>query len=184
MKRKRGRPRILDSPGDLEAAFFQPNNDHCHNNGKMSLHHPSSTLSSSTPSTKIGDVSSSLHASTSGDVAAGDFPPWASDSPMFATMGDEPTPGGPLTEERIATLGIVKMNDYVKTGTRQQFWEEYYVRVVMQVRLGFNLVCALNDVVPNFKEFKRFTPIEIKIPFESHFGMIGNVLIKKIVTTT
>ncbi len=133
MKRKRGRPRLLDSPGDLEGAFFPPNGDHSHNSGKMSLHHPSSTLSSSTPATKIGDVSSSSHASTSGDVAAGDFPPWASDTPMFATMGDEPTPGGPLTEERIATLGIVKMNDYVKTGTRQQFWEEYYVRVVMQV---------------------------------------------------
>ncbi len=41
--------------------------------------------------------------------------------------------GGPLTEERIKTLGIVKMNDYIKSGTRQQFWEEYYVRVVMQV---------------------------------------------------
>lgn len=132
MKRKRGRPRLLDSPGDLEGAFFPPNGDHSHSSGKMSLHHPSSTLSSSTPATKIGDVSSSSHASTSGDVAAGDFPPWASDTPMFATMGDEPTPGGPLTEERIGTLGIVKMNDYVKTGTRQQFWEEYYVRVVMQ----------------------------------------------------
>ena len=49
------------------------------------------------------------------------------------------SPGGPLTEERIATLGIVKMNDYVKTGTRQQFWEEYYVRVVMQVHVGLDL---------------------------------------------
>jgi hypothetical protein len=48
-------------------------------------------------------------------------------------MGDEPTPGGPLTEDRIKTLGIVKMNNYVKSGTRQQFWEEYYVRVIMQV---------------------------------------------------
>jgi hypothetical protein len=52
---------------------------------------------------------------------------------MFAAMGDEPTPGGPLTEERIKTLGVVKMNDYIKSGTRQQFWEEYYVRVIMQV---------------------------------------------------
>ena len=26
------------------------------------------------------------------------------------------------------------MNDYIKSGTRQQFWEEYYVRVIMQVQ--------------------------------------------------
>ncbi len=47
---------------------------------------------------------------------------------------NEPTPGGPLTMERIKELGIIKMNDYLSTGTRQQFWEEYYVKVVMQVR--------------------------------------------------
>ena len=45
---------------------------------------------------------------------------------------NEPTPGGPLTSERIKELGIIKMNDYLSTGTRQQFWEEYYVKVVMQ----------------------------------------------------
>jgi len=37
-----------------------------------------------------------------------------------------------LTNERIKELGIIKMNDYLATGTRQQFWEEYYVKVVMQ----------------------------------------------------
>ena len=47
---------------------------------------------------------------------------------------NEPTPGGPLTSERIKELGIIKMNDYLSTGTRQQFWEEYYVKVVMQVK--------------------------------------------------
>jgi len=80
------------------------------------------------------------------------------ESPPFSTMRDEPTPGkflfyfltsglvviltlflfklgGPLTEERIKTLGIIKMNDYIKSGSRQQFWEEYYVRVVMQVKM-------------------------------------------------
>ncbi len=79
-------------------------------------------------SSKLSDVTSSSHAA----AEPADFQ-WISDSPMFATMGDEPTPGGPLTEERIKTLGIVKMNDYIKSGTRHQFWEEYYVRVVMQV---------------------------------------------------
>ena len=48
---------------------------------------------------------------------------------------NEPTPGGPLTPERIKELGIIKMNDYLSTGTRQQFWEEYYVKVVMQVSI-------------------------------------------------
>ena len=75
----------------------------------------------------MGDVSNS-------GAEPADFQ-WLSESPMFATMGDEPTPGGPLTEDRVKTLGIVKMNDYIKQGTRHQFWEEYYVRVVMQVLL-------------------------------------------------
>ena len=44
-----------------------------------------------------------------------------------------PTPGGPLTADRVAALGIVKMNAYLVTGTRQQFWEEYFVKVIMQV---------------------------------------------------
>ena len=56
---------------------------------------------------------------------------------MLLFYSNEPTPGGPLTNERIKELGIIKMNDYLATGTRQQFWEEYYVKVVMQVRYFF-----------------------------------------------
>ena len=44
-----------------------------------------------------------------------------------------PTPGGPLTEERIKDLGVIKMNDYLSNGTRPQFWEEYFVKVIMHV---------------------------------------------------
>ena len=47
-----------------------------------------------------------------------------------------PTPGGPLTASRVASLGIVKMSAYLVTGTRQQFWEEYFVKVIMQVSLS------------------------------------------------
>ena len=47
--------------------------------------------------------------------------------------GEGPTPGGPLTPDRVKELGIVKMNDYLVSGTRQQFWDEYYVKVIMQV---------------------------------------------------
>ncbi|CAB4068377.1 Protein bric-a-brac 1,Protein tramtrack, alpha isoform,Protein tramtrack, beta isoform,Protein bric-a-brac 2 [Lepeophtheirus salmonis] len=43
-----------------------------------------------------------------------------------------PTPGGPLTMERIQDLGVIKMNDYLMSGTRQQFWDEYFIKVVMQ----------------------------------------------------
>ena len=56
---------------------------------------------------------------------------------MLLFYSNEPTPGGPLTNERIKELGIIKMNDYLATGTRQQFWEEYYVKVVMQVSYFF-----------------------------------------------
>ena len=44
-----------------------------------------------------------------------------------------PTPGGPLTDERIKELGVIKMNDYLSSGTRPQFWEEYFVKVIMHV---------------------------------------------------
>ena len=32
-----------------------------------------------------------------------------------------------------AQLGVIKMNDYLIKGTRQQFWEENFVKGVMQV---------------------------------------------------
>ncbi len=48
--------------------------------------------------------------------------------------------GGPLTSERLSELGIVKLNDYLAKGTRSQFWEEHFVKVIMHVstlrRLG------------------------------------------------
>jgi hypothetical protein len=46
--------------------------------------------------------------------------------------------------ERIKEMGIIKMNDYLSTGTRQQFWEEYYVKVVMQVSKSLNLKKKMN----------------------------------------
>ena len=32
-----------------------------------------------------------------------------------------------------AQLGVIKMSDYLNKGTRQQFWEENFVKGVMQV---------------------------------------------------
>lgn len=111
MKKKRGRPRILDAPGEVNP-FAQ---------------------------TRLPDPGPILAAS----VSAGSKPTLPSSSLDLVTStknipdinddnSNEPTPGGPLTNERIKELGIIKMNDYLSTGTRQQFWEEYYVKVVMQ----------------------------------------------------
>ena len=56
------------------------------------------------------------------------------DSPLkLKSKNKMPTPGGPLTEERIKELGVIKMNDYLSSGTRPQFWEEYFVKVIMHV---------------------------------------------------
>ena len=73
-------------------------------------------------------------------VAEGSF----SNTSMVGSLGMEsplkikgsnkmPTPGGPLTEERIKELGVIKMNEYLSSGTRPQFWEEYFVKVIMHV---------------------------------------------------
>lgn len=36
-----------------------------------------------------------------------------------------------LSPELVASWGIIKMNDYLVSGTRQQYWEEYFVKNVM-----------------------------------------------------
>jgi len=101
MKRKRGRPRILDAPGEVNP-FAQT---------RVNL----PMEAKAQPSTSLDMVSSTNKIDHLHDDSS-----------------NEPTPGGPLTMERIKELGIIKMNDYLSTGTRQQFWEEYYVKVVMQ----------------------------------------------------
>lgn len=106
MKRKRGRPRILDAPGEVNP-FAQTRVVSATNETK-----------SVAPSTSMDLVSSTNKIDHHDDSS------------------NEPTPGGPLTMDRIKELGIIKMNDYLSTGTRQQFWEEYYVKVVMQVRVS------------------------------------------------
>ena len=64
-----------------------------------------------------------------------------------------------MTNERIKELGIIKMNDYLATGTRQQFWEEYYVKVVMQVRYFF--LIQTYDIFGIFNESIIFVCIGI-----------------------
>merc|ERR1712141_132430 len=106
MKRKRGRPRILDAPGEINP-FAQT---------RISIEGAQGSQGSKSmmPSSSLDMVTSTNKPETHDDNS------------------NEPTPGGPLTNERIKELGIIEMNDYLATGTRQQLWEEYYVKVVMQ----------------------------------------------------
>ena len=39
---------------------------------------------------------------------------------------------------QVASWGIIKMNDYLVSGTRQQYWEEYFVKHVMAVSITYN----------------------------------------------
>lgn len=117
LKRKRGRPRILDAPGEINP-FAQtriPDQPR-----EQSLQREPLPLTAANSSQQKASSSHDLVSSTNKIDQHDD-------------NSNEPTPGGPLTMERIKELGIVKMNDYLATGTRQQFWEEYYVKVVMQV---------------------------------------------------
>jgi len=66
------------------------------------------------------------------EVADAISEPGGTESPLKNKSKNKmPTPGGPLTEERIKELGVIKMNDYLSSGTRPQFWEEYFVKVIM-----------------------------------------------------
>ena len=114
MKKKRGRPRILDAPGEVNP-FAQTR-----------LPDPGSLLA--------GSISGGTKAATTMPSSSLDLVTSTKNTPEINDdNSNEPTPGGPLTNDRIKELGIIKMNDYLSTGTRQQFWEEYYVKVVMQV---------------------------------------------------
>lgn len=141
IKRKRGRPRILDSPGETPDPCFTPSSSSSLAAAaaaaaaaasappapKMSRAHERS-LASAAAALSAAAASSLAGPSTS--AAPEDFAAAA----MLENSFSGPTPGGPLTPDRIDSLGIVKMGDYLSAGTRQQFWEEYYVKVIMQVR--------------------------------------------------
>ena len=43
-----------------------------------------------------------------------------------------------LSAEYLSALGVIKMSDYLITGTKQQFWEEHFVKVIMQVSVMDN----------------------------------------------
>ena len=70
------------------------------------------------------------------------------------SLGGRDTPGAgslngtfvaTLSAEKVASWGIIKMNDYLVSGTRQQYWEEYFVKNVMAVssRIPVSKICCL-----------------------------------------
>jgi hypothetical protein len=52
-----------------------------------------------------------------------------------------------LTPEQVASWGIIKMNDYLVSGTRQQYWEEYFVKHVMSVGIALVKCIYMDDTV-------------------------------------
>ena len=124
MKRKRGRPRILDSPGEsLDPCFAKPS---------TSTAAPSSAPTEAVEPKKIkANNNLPLPEPQTSPVPSGlsglGVPPPSS------TGSSKPTPGGPLTPQRVRELGIVRMSEYLNTGTRQQFWDEDFVKIILQV---------------------------------------------------
>ena len=57
--------------------------------------------------------------------------------PYKKKIQSQATPGGPLTEARIATMEIMKKGDYILkggAGAKTQYWEEKSVKIIFQVR--------------------------------------------------
>ena len=146
-KRKRGRPRILDKEPDYVSmpagkltepvvATSEPD---------YSMTPLQQALTASTSLSATLALSNLVSATSGGGGGGGATSPVAGQSinelaerlffegAMRARNGDLPTPGGPLTEDRIKRLGVVKLNDYLANGTRPQFWEEHFVKVIMHV---------------------------------------------------
>lgn len=84
-----------------------------------------------------GSTSPSLPVSACSTPAPGDMAEDSRGSFSDMMMDGGETNGGaggfipPLTPEKVASWGIIKMNDYLVSGTRQQYWEEYFVKHVM-----------------------------------------------------
>ncbi len=123
-KRKRGRPRTLDSPGEVPDPCFVAPKSAEEVRGRSSPLPSSSKLPRVVATASVKDIGGSISFTPLSDVA---------NSSASEANGGDATLGGPLTNERIQELGIIKLNDYLTHGTRQQFWEEYFVKVVMQV---------------------------------------------------
>ena len=139
VKRKRGRPRLLDSPGESPDLCF-------------SAAPSSSSRPAAEPVTSSSSLSTANHQHPRLPLPAS-FQQHQHSEDVFC--GDGPTPGGPLTVERLPELGIVKMNSYLTqgNGTRQQYWEETFVKTIMQVSTA--ATAPSDSTCPAKKTIKR-----------------------------
>ena len=165
IKRKRGRPRTLDGPDDGESeSVFSPRISMVQGGVRNGSGSASPILSSSLTSRSLVSGMSPLQAalckplsseiSNSKDNSSPAHskpatPCPASPGPAIKleaveAFGGRDTPGSgslngtfvqTLSAEKVASWGIIKMNDYLVSGTRQQYWEEYFVKNVMAVSL-------------------------------------------------
>ena len=158
LKKKRGRPRTLDGPEDDDTGVFSPRISMIQGNVN-GVHRTQSPILSSSLSTKQGmsplqaalskplssyDQHSSSHSkdnSNSSPPVSGPCSPAPTIKLEQSDTGRD-TPGSSslngtfvstLSPELVASWGIIKMNDYLVSGTRQQYWEEYFVKNVMGV---------------------------------------------------
>ena len=162
LKKKRGRPRTLDGPEDEESSVFTPRISSVTGSLNGSSLSPilSQSLSSTaflqtktlSPlqaalSKPLGEPQGSKDNSNSSPPSSKPTTPCPSSPTTIKTESLDnnrncDTPGSAsingtfiptLSAEKVASWGIIKMNDYLVSGTRQQYWEEYFVKNVMAV---------------------------------------------------
>ena len=169
IKKKRGRPRTLDGPEDEADNVFAPRISMVQgglNGGGSGTQSPILSHSLTSAAAKPQHMSP-LQAALSKPLAAelttskdnsNSSPPVSKPStpcpPSPATgiikveQGEvrSDTPGSlngtfvaTLSAETVSSWGIIKMNDYLVSGTRQQYWEEYFVKNVMGVSFTISL---------------------------------------------
>jgi len=117
----------VSSPGmsPLQAALSKPlETGQTTANSSPSVSGPSSPTPRSTPTPGCGSVVK-LEPGTENSSSRCNTPSFSISSSVGSTF--TPT----LTPEQVASWGIIKMNDYLISGTRQQYWEEYFVKHVM-----------------------------------------------------
>jgi len=161
IKRKRGRPRTLDGPDDGESdSVFSPRISMVQGGVRNGSGSASPILNSSLTSRSLVSGMSPLQAALCKPLASeishskdGSSPAHSKPATPCPTspgpaikleaveaIGGRDTPGSgslngtfvqTLSAEKVASWGIIKMNDYLVSGTRQQYWEEYFVKNVM-----------------------------------------------------
>ena len=161
LKKKRGRPRTLDGPEDEDGSVFSPRISSVTgslNGSSMSPILSQSLSSSAFLQTKtlsplqaalskpLAEAQGSKDNSNSSPPSSKPTTPCPSSPTTIKTESQDnnrcDTPGSAsingtfvptLSAEKVASWGIIKMNDYLVSGTRQQYWEEYFVKNVMAV---------------------------------------------------